>query len=125
MCQLIKRSEILYNLLLIRIKILFVAVHFVVREHPDVRVRHFVSDDAAEDEVSIKSLSLRLRYLSCHFEVCACVRNIPDPAVVLLRDHLDMPWRLGMNIEKCEEICVLVYDLSRDFFRDNFAEDAI
>lgn len=86
---------------------------------------HFVADDAAKDEVGIKSLLLRAGDFAGHLEVPADIRDIPYPAVVLLGYYLHVPRRLRMYIQERQEIRILVYDLRGDFFCDNFAEYAI
>lgn len=58
------------------------------------------------------------------FEVVSDIRYFPDPAIVSLRDDLDVARGLRVYIQESQEVVVFVHYVRRNFSGDDFAEDA-
>jgi hypothetical protein len=48
--------------------------------------------------------------------------QVPHPSIVLFGDHLCVAGRLRVNIEKPDEVFILVHNLRRDFFARQFCK---
>lgn len=88
-------------------------------------VFYFIADDLTEDPVGVKCFLLGAGYFCGDFEVRPNIRNIPNPAIVLLWDDLDMARGLRMDVEKGHEVGVFIDYLRGNFLVDYFAEDAV
>jgi len=84
-------------------EIVFVALSFIAREDPNMRVFNLVADYFRQDPFGAEGLSLRLGDLLHHFKIISSVLYIPDPADVLFRYDLRVARRMRMDVQKGEE----------------------
>jgi len=113
------------NILLILLKIVFVAFNLSVRKNPDMGVRNFISNNPAQNPFIIERFLLSSCDLRNNFEILAGIRNVPNPAIMLLRNDLCVARRLRMNIEKSQKIVIFIDDMRGNFSLDNFTENAV
>src|SRR3989344_7083569 len=83
------------------------------------------------DDVCVKAFFLGTRYFSGHLKKITEMgrrlpagRQVPYPPVMFFRDYLRMPRSDRVDIQKCQEIIVLVNHSSGNFFFHNFTEYA-
>ncbi len=96
----------------------------IAGEDPYMRVQHFVTDAFLDDPLGRKCTLLRLSHFSHDLKVAADVRYVPYPPVMLLRNDLDMPARLRIDIHECKECIIFIYFVRRKLAADNLTEYA-
>ena len=93
-------------------------------KNPDVGVENFFAGDAGENHFSIEGLLLRQSYFFANFKILSDVWHLPNPTTVLFRNDLGMTGRARIDVKKSQKVVVFVDDVGRDFFGDDFAENA-
>jgi len=103
----------------------FVAGSFGVRENPKVSVLDFVTHYFAPNHLFAKSFLLRFGNFFSDLEIIAGIWYVPNPAIMLLGDNLNVPRRLWMNVEKSEKIIILIDHFRWNLLFYDFAKNAV
>lgn len=90
-----------------------------------MRVRHVFADDLAQDHLLAKGFLLGQSDIFDDFKISSGIWYIPNPPIMFFWYDESMPRRLWVDIEESQKIAIIIHDMRRDFFFDDFAEDAV
>ncbi len=90
---------------------------------PDMRMRHFFTDNLRMHCFDVECLLERLSDLAGYLKVFAAVRYVTYPAMMRFRYHEAVPGRERTDIEEGEEVVILIDFVRGNLSRNDFAKD--
>lgn len=90
-----------------------------------VCVWHILTYDFTDNKLFAKSFSLCHRYCTSNVVVLTEIGVVPDPAIMNLGNDKSVTRGIGVNAKESQKLIILIDDVGRNLFFDDFAEEAV